>query len=472
MTKVRVRFAPSPTGLMHIGNIRTALMNYLFAQKNDGAFILRIEDTDPNRNFDPEAKHIIEHLAWLNMNYQEGPGIETQFSPYFQSQRTDIYKKHLQQLENDNFIYRCFCTNEELEIKRNRQIAMKKPPRYDRTCAQISAETINANLENNKPFVWRMKVDASEKISFSDLSRGTLNFDLKNFSDFPLTRDDGSFTFMFANCVDDMVMEMTHVLRGEDHLTNTVGQVVIMQALNATIPTFWHLPILCNKTGKKLSKRDQGFSLEDLRQAGFLPEAIVNYLGIIGGSFEQEILSIKQLVQAYNFDNISSASQIKYDIEKLRWVNHKWIAQYDINKLTALCRPILAEKYDISQLPDQQLTTLIQSIQTDLITLQDVTALLQFYFEKPVISQDQLNENFTNHDEQNKIMTILKNECSTDNFEEFFNNIKTQAKASDISFKQLFSLLRFLLTGKTKGLGIHELEKCLGFDEIKQRICK
>lgn len=470
MAKVRVRFAPSPTGLMHIGNIRTALMNFLFAKKNDGAFILRIEDTDPNRNFDPQAKHIIEHLSWLNMGYDEGPGSSTEFSPYFQSQRTDLYKKYLQQLEQTNFIYRCFCTNEELEIKRNRQIAMKKPPRYDRTCAKISADAIEANLEANKPFVWRMKVDASEKLEFQDLSRGTLHFDLKNFSDFPLTRDDHSFTFMFANCIDDMTMQISHVLRGEDHLTNTVGQVVIMKALNAVIPTFWHLPILCNKTGKKLSKRDQGFSLEDLRQAGFLPEAIVNYLGIIGGSFEQEILSIEELVQAYNFDSISSASQIKYDIEKLRWVNHKWIAQYEINKLTALCKPLLNEAYDLSTIDDERLTSLIQSVQTDLVTLLDVVPALQFVFKAP--STENINELFSNTEQKEAIISILQSQCNTDNFEDFFSNIKLQAKSAEIPFKQLFSLFRYLLTGHTKGLGIHELEKCLGFEEIKKRICK
>ena len=472
MMKNRVRFAPSPTGLMHIGNIRTALMNYLFAKKNDGVFVLRIEDTDPKRNFDEGGKTIIKHLDWLNLCYEEGPNRNDSFGPYFQSQRQDIYTAKLKELEENDFIYRCFCTTDELDKKRVRQIALKKPPRYDRACSFLSKEQIDSNMKDEKSFVWRMKVDSNKKIAFEDIAHGTLHFDLKNFSDFPLTRGDGSFTFMFANCIDDIEMKMSHVLRGEDHLTNTVGQFVIMKALNAPIPLFWHLPILCNITGKKLSKRDQGFSLEDLKADGFLPEAIINYLGIIGGSFEKEILPIDELADAYNFDHLSKTSQIKYDIEKLKWVNHKWISGYDLAKLTELCKPFIAETFDIAQLSDEKLQQLIQSVQTDLITLQDAPQLLKFYFEKPVITSDIIDNQIADKDIQNKILDILKSHCNSSDFDTFLSNTKASVKENDISFKDFFSLLRLLLTGSPKGLGMHELEKCLGFDEIKSRICK
>ncbi len=471
MNTCRVRFAPSPTGIMHIGNVRTALLNYLFALKNKGTFILRVEDTDQDRNIDPQVS-IFNHLTWLDLNYQEGPIVGGSFGPYFQSQRHEIYQKHLVQLQELQSVYRCFCTQEQLEIKRNRQIALKNPPRYDKTCTKLSATDIAAKLESQTPFFWRMKIDETQTISFKDLGHGTLNFDLKNFSDFAITRTDGSFTFMFANCIDDITMQISHILRGEDHLTNTVGQLTIMRALNHQFPTFWHLPILCNVTGKKLSKRDQGFSLEDLKNEGFLPQAILNYLGIIGGSFEKEILTIEELAQAYNFDNMHTASQIKYDVEKMKWVNHKWIAQTPIHELVQLCKPFLAQHYDITELLDEKLAILIGSVQTDIVILQDVCTLLAFYFVKPTITQDQIDAAIADQSTSQSIAKILKDHADESNFTDFFNAAKKDAVTQGIALKDFFAYVRLMITGSPKGLGIAELEKCLGFEEIKQRICK
>ncbi len=471
ITKCRVRFAPSPTGIMHIGNVRTALLNYIFALKNNGTFIVRVEDTDQTRNIDPQVS-IFNHLTWLDLNYQEGPGVGGEFGPYYQSQRHEIYQSYLKQLQKDNFIYRCFCSSEELEVKRNRQIALKRPPRYDRTCRRLSADEIQKKLDTQTTFFWRMKIDETQTIEFTDLGHGTLNFDLKNFADFAITRADGSFTFMFANCIDDITMEVSHVLRGEDHLTNSVGQLAIMRALNHPFPVLWHLPILCNITGKKLSKRDQGFSLEDLKKEGFLPQAILNYLGIIGGSFEKEILTTSQLADAYNFDNMHTASQIKYDVEKMKWVNHKWVAQTPVIDLVQLCKPFLAEKFDISQVSDEKLMILIQSVQTDIVTLQDISKLLEFYFIKPTISQEQIDAIIPEQATSHKIQLILTTHKDCSDFEAFFNAAKKDAVTDGISLKNFFAYVRLLITGSPKGLGIGELEKCLGFDEIKQRICK
>ncbi|MGZ6251284.1 MAG: glutamate--tRNA ligase [Candidatus Chromulinivorax sp.] len=470
MNTCRVRFAPSPTGIMHIGNVRTALLNYLFALKNHGTFILRVEDTDQERNIDPQIS-IFNHLTWLGLNYQEGPGIGGKYGPYFQSQRNAIYQEYLEKLQAGNFVYRCFCTQEQLEAKRNRQIALKNPPRYDRTCLRLSTTEIQTKLEQKVPFFWRMKIDETKTMQFKDLGHGTLHFDLKNFSDFAISRTDGSFTFMFANCIDDMTMQISHILRGEDHLTNTVGQLTIMQALGHTFPIFWHLPILCNTTGKKLSKRDQGFSLEDLKNEGFLPQAILNYLGIIGASFEKEILTLPELAQAYNFENMHTASQIKYDIEKLKWVNHKWIAQTPITELVHLCKPFLAQKFDLTSISDEKLTILIQSVQTDIITLPDICSLLEFYFICPQVNEEKINQNIADYTVSQKIALILnKHKDETDSFT-FFNVTKKEVVQENIALKDFFSYIRLKITGNAKGLGIAELEKCLGFEEIKKRIC-
>jgi len=470
MTRPRVRFAPSPTGIMHIGNVRTSLLNYLFALKFNGTFILRIEDTDKERNIDPNAAQIISHLSWLGMEHQEGPGIGGPYGPYFQSQRHEIYQKHLLNLQKDNFVYRCFCTQEQLEIKRNRQIALKNPPRYDRTCTKLTETDIAKKIDEQVPFIWRMKVDETKTVQFHDLGHGVLSFELKNFSDFAVSRADGTFTFMFANCIDDIEMKITHILRGQDHMTNTVGQIAIMQAIGHTIPTFWHLPILFNTTGKKLSKRDQGFSLEDLKVAGFLPQAIVNYLGIIGASFDKEILSMDELAAAYNFDNMHTSNQIKYDIEKMRWINHKWIAQTPITQLVDLCKPFLAARYDLMTISDEQLMVLIQSVQTDIIILKDICGLLDFYFNAPIITQEQITAIIPDAATVQKIKNIFIAQKNIEDFSTFFAQAKQQAQADSINLKDFFSLFRLLITGSPKGLGIVELEKCLGFAQIKDRL--
>lgn len=469
MKQVRTRFAPSPTGIMHIGNVRAALLNFLFAKQFHGVFALRIEDTDQQRNIADGTKFIIKHLNWLNLNFQEGPEVGGPYAPYFQSQRTETYRKHLQLLQQKNLVYQCFCTPEELEVRRNRQIAMKKPPRYEGTCLKLSAHEIEENKNLKKSFIWRMKVDSSQKVSFTDMARGVLEFDLQHFSDFPLTREDGTFTFIFANCVDDCEMQMTHIFRGEEHLSNTVSQTVLYRAMDYTLPTFWHLPILCNQDGKKLSKRDKGFSLEDVEQQGYLPEAICNYLGILGSSFDQEIMSLDELARVYKFDHLHGASQIRYDIEKLKWMNHKWIASYDLEKLTQLCKPFLTQKYDISKLPDQTLMTLIKLIQTDLQTLAQAPELLKFYFEQPTVNFTQYPE-ITDNATFNTCRQIIGQETNRTDWEIFIHSVKQKTKAAQISDKVVFSTIRILLTGSPKGMQIQDLFTCLGQLEFFNRL--
>ncbi|MFA5998862.1 MAG: glutamate--tRNA ligase [Candidatus Babeliales bacterium] len=469
MNSVRTRFAPSPTGIMHIGNVRAALFNYLFAKQNNGTFVLRIEDTDQQRNIELGTHHIIRHLNWLGLTYTEGPEVGGDFGPYFQSQRSDTYQKHLDKLYEKDFVYRCFCTPEELEIRRNRQIAMKRAPRYEGTCLKLTKEEAAQKLNDKTSYIWRMKVDSSKKVSFKDLARGILEFDLQHFSDFPLTREDGTFTFIFANCIDDCEMEMTHVFRGEEHLSNTVSQTVLYQALDYKLPTFWHLPILCNQEGKKLSKRDKGFSLDDVENQGFLPEAVCNYLGILGASFQQEIMSLEELAKTYKFDHLHGASQIKYDVEKLKWMNHKWIAGYDLDKLVQLCKPFLAKQYDLSKISDEQLTLLIKLVQNDLQTLLDSVELLKFYFEKPNVTRETLS-GIIESQKIDSLCNILKSEPVTTTWDQFLSNIKPKSKEAGVADKEMFGTVRTLLTGSPKGMQINDLFICLGAKEFFARI--
>jgi len=465
----RVRFAPSPTGIMHIGNSRTALLNYLFAHKKNGTLVLRIEDTDPSRNFDPGAKIIMEDLAWLSLSFNEGAGVGGPYAPYFQSERQDLYKEKLQELIEKDCVYRCFCTNELLDKKRERQKMLKQPPRYDRACLQLSENEIKERLDSDTPFIWRFKLDQSKIITITDLARGPVTFDLKNFSDFPLTRSNGTFTFMFSNFVDDVTMHITHAFRGEDHQSNSAGQAAMYQALGIPLPTFWHMPMLCNIDGKKLSKRDFGFSLHDLRDAGYLPQAINNYLAIIGGSYENEIMDLDELVNAMNFDSMHATGQIKYDVEKLRWVNHEWIKRLSPKELEKAVRPFLQAAYpEVGALNDEKLAALLQVIKTDLYTLKDAVDSLKFYFEAPEVSKATVEQ--TLQDEHiAPIVKLLKS--SLDTLSDV-NPLKKAAKESGIPLKQLFWSMRLALTGKINGPGVQELIDMLGVDESKKRLEK
>lgn len=462
---IRVRFAPSPTGIMHIGNSRTALLNYLFAKQKDGTFVLRIEDTDPSRNFDPGAKIIMADLAWLGLNPDEGP--------YYQSERQKLYQEKLQELIDKGLVYRCFCSEKELAQKRDRQRALKLPPRYDRTCANLSQDEIAKRLDQHMPFIWRFKLDHDKTVTITDLARGPISFQLKNFSDFPLTRADGSFTFMFANFVDDMMMKMTHVFRGEDHQSNTASQGALYEAFGAPLPIFWHMPMLSNIDGKKLSKRDFGFSLHDLRDAGYLPQAINNYLAISGGSYAQEIMSMDELIKAIDCDNPHSTGAIKYDVEKLRWVNHQWINRLSADDLAAAALPFLIKEYPQAESMDQKkLADILQILKTDLHTLKEVPEIMGFYFDAPDLSIVDMQGCVLPEFRAPLHQLISDHLDGIAESDAFLESLKKGAKEHSIPFKQLFWALRLALMGAVHGPGIAELITILGPQESKKRIEK
>lgn len=467
---VRVRFAPAPTGMMHLGNVRAALVNYLFARQHNGTFILRLEDTDAGRMFDPEGRMIIADMHWLGLSYDEGPDKGGPYGPYLQSQRTSIYQQHLEQLITEAKVYRCFCTTEHLEKKRELQIALKKAPRYDRSCLALSADQVAERCGQKMPFIWRFKLTA-ESIVISDLARGSVAFDLTNFSDFPLTRQDGSFTFIFANCVDDISMEITHVFRGEDHLSNTANQVMLYKAFNAAIPTFWHTPIIINHEGKKLSKRDFGFSLNDLRIAGFLPEAILNYLAILGSKTPQEeIMDLQTLVEQIDIAAHASANAIRYDSDKLRWINHRWIAQKSPEYTAEKCRPFLEATYPaVASMSERELVHLIRPFFTEWTTLADSVATLHSYFHTPTLDLAALQQ----HELVRLAPTIdaiYDAACQQNSPEQLLEAIKIISKKAPQPTKNIWALLRIALTGIADGARISDLFIILPHATIVERI--
>lgn len=469
-SSVRVRFAPAPTGMMHLGNVRQALINFLFAQQKQGAFILRIEDTDAQRMFDTGAEHIQKDLAWLGISYQEGPGVGGSYGPYFQSQRSSLYSEYLEKLQYSNHIYRCFCSTEELERKRKRQIELKRAPRYDRTCLNVSADELRAKLNASTPFVWRFKLPA-EKITITDLVHGAIEFDLANFSDFPITRQDGSFTFIFANCVDDITMHMTHVFRGEDHLSNSASQAMMYRAFNANIPIFWHTPIMCNKEGKKLSKRDFGFSLDDLRTSGFVPEAIMNYLASIGSKTgAQEIMDVEELVRSIDFTHHSATSTIRYDEDKLRWMNHEWIKRLSIDVVTERCRPALERHYpQVATMSHYELKDLLTPLHQELTTLIDSVALLHGRFHTPELDTVALEQHELSR-YKTVLTSIVAHLRTHKNPDELIDVMKRACKEHGLPTKSLWALVRIALTGSAEGTSIKNLLHIIQHEDIVKRL--
>ncbi|MGX7030679.1 glutamate--tRNA ligase [Vagococcus zengguangii] len=347
--KVRVRYAPSPTGHLHIGNARTALFNYLFARNLGGDFIIRIEDTDLKRNIEGGEKSQLENLAWLNIDWDESPDKPGKYGPYRQSERKDIYMPLVDQLLASNLAYKCYCTEEELDEAREKQQARGEMPRYAGTCAHLTPEQQAAFEAEGRDYVVRFRVPRGEELSFDDLVKGPITFESDSVGgDFVILKRDGMPTYNFAVAVDDHMMEISHVLRGDDHIANTPKQLMIYNAFGWEAPRFGHMTLIINtETGKKLSKRDETILqfIEQYRELGYLPEAMFNFIALLGWSpvGEDEIFSKDELIKLFDANRLSK-SPASFDPKKLEWVNNQYIKSLDVATFTDMCVPFFVEK--------------------------------------------------------------------------------------------------------------------------------
>lgn len=325
---VRVRFAPSPTGKLHIGGARTAIYNWAFARANGGTFILRIDDTDPTRSTDENTQIILRAMRWLGLDWDEGPEVGGDFGPYAQTERLDLYKQAAQQLWDEGKAYPCFCTKEQLEADRKAAQERKDPFQgYQRRCRDLDPEEARRRIEAGEPYVLRIKVPEDRgDVVIHDAVHGEVTFDAKELDDFVIFRSDGTPTYNFATVVDDAMMKITHVIRGDDHLSNTPRQVMVYEALGAPVPTFAHISMILGADGKKLSKRHGATSVEEYRDAGYLPDAFVNYLALLGWSLDGEttIIPREVLASKFSLDRISK-NPATFDPKKLDWVNAEYI---------------------------------------------------------------------------------------------------------------------------------------------------
>ncbi len=310
---VRVRFAPSPTGRLHLGSIRTALFNFVFAKNQKGVFILRIEDTDKERSKKEFVDDIIESLKWLKLDPDEGP--------IFQSERIEIYRKVIEELLDKGKAYRCFCSKEELETKRQMQITKGEPPRYDGTCSKLSKEEINEKLSKGTPYVIRLKVP-EQIITFKDFLRGDIKYDLRLIGDFIIAKSETEPLFHLATPVDDYYQGITHIIRGAEHIPNTPKQILIFKAMNWKIPVYAHIPLILGEGGGKLSKRHGAKSVLEYREEGFLPEAIINFLILLGWhpKGDKEIISMKEIIEEFRLEDVEKRPAI-FNVKKLLWLN-------------------------------------------------------------------------------------------------------------------------------------------------------
>ena len=386
---IRVRIAPSPTGDPHVGTAYIGLINFLYARQRGGKFVLRIEDTDRSRFVATSEQMIFDALRWLGLTWDEGPDVGGPYGPYRQSERTEIYREHADLLLANGTAYRCFCTAEELEAARQRQIAAKLAPRYPGTCRDLSPETIATNLTANKPFVVRMKVPLAGFTTFRDELRGNITFEHSTIDDQVLMKSDGFPTYHLANVVDDHLMLITDVIRAEEWISSTPKHVLLYQSFGWAAPRFWHMPLLRNLDKSKISKRKNPVSLVYYRQAGFLPEAVINFLGLMGGGMpsptpveiangakETEIFSLDEMIQRFEVPHIRLGGPV-FDLTKLKWLNGEYLRAMTPEAFYAALRETV--------LSDEYLRNISTLVQTRIETLGQFGELTAFFFQDNVM---------------------------------------------------------------------------------------
>ena len=447
--QIRVRIAPSPTGDPHVGTAYIGLINYLYAKQRGGKFVLRIEDTDRARFVATSEQMIFDALHWLGLEWDEGPDKGGPFGPYRQSERSEIYQEHAQMLLQNGTAYRCFCTPEELEAARKRQVAAKLPPRYIGTCRNLAVADVEAKIAAGTPFTIRMKVPLHGSTAFRDELRGPISFEHTNVDDQVLIKSDGFPTYHLANVVDDHLMRITDVIRAEEWISSTPKHVLLYQFFGWQPPRFWHMPLLRNQDKSKISKRKNPVSLVYYRQAGFLPQAMLNFLGLMGGGMPADInnatekFTLPEMVEHFDVKNIRPAGPV-FDLTKLRWLNGEYLRALTPDEFYAALRgTVLADEY---------LKEIAGLIQTRIETLGEFGNLTHFFFADDVAPSPDVflpkkrtpEETLAFAAEQ---LTVL--EAAEWTHAALEPALKQLGEAKGWSVKENFMLLRAILTGST-----------------------
>ncbi len=466
MNEIRVRFAPSPTGYLHIGGVRTALFNWLFARHNGGKFILRIEDTDRERSTEESIEQIIEGMKWVGFNWDEGP--------YRQTERQQIYLEHVEKLLKKGKAYRCYCTPEELDERRKAALAKGEKPKYDGRCRNLQS-AFSLQPSGSRPFAVRFKTPIEGKTIFNDLLRGEVVFDNSELDDLIILRSDKTPTYNFCVVIDDATMNITHVIRGDDHLANTPRQIQLYKGLEYPIPQFAHLSMILGSDKSRLSKRHGATSILAYRDMGYLAEAMVNYLVRLGWSHgDQEIFGMDELIKYFSFENINKSAAV-FNPEKLLWVNSHYIKTENPLRLAKELKPILiAEKLitDASSVKDEEITKVIPLLQERSKTLVEMAKGMEFYFINDIKYDEKAKEKLFTPSIKPVLEKLIEMIEKTEDFshtsiEGIFNKLVEESK---IKLGNIAQPVRLALTGKAVSPGIFEVILVLGKIRVVERL--
>ena len=477
MEEVRVRFAPSPTGYLHIGGARTALFNWLFARKHNGKLVLRIEDTDTERLKADSVSQILVSLKWLGLNWDEGPEVGGPNGPYFQSQRLDIYQKYIDQLLKEGKAYYCFCTPAELEAQREKQRQAKQPFRYARTCRNLPQEEVEKRLAAGEPHSIRIKIPVDGTMTVHDLIHGDVEFDLTQFDDFVIVKSNGIPTYNFAVVIDDYLMKITHVLRAEEHLSNTPKQILIYEALGFKAPKFGHMPMILAPDRSKLSKRHGATSVEEFRSQGYLAPAIVNYLTLLGWApdAEQEIIDLPATVKEFELEKMSKKAAI-YDTKKLTWLNGHYLNNLPLAEVVKEAEPFFVKAGLVTEewIKEHQafFDHLIDVVRVRVKTLQEVVDASTYFF-KDFTEYDAKGAAKQFKGEAAELLQYCREqlaalpEFTLASTEKCYNDI---AATKGLGLGKVIQPSRLALTGRTVSPGMFDVMTLLGREKTLERL--
>lgn len=476
--KVRVRFAPSPTGPLHIGGARSALFNYLFAKQNKGDFILRMEDTDLERSSQESEEIIKESLKWLGIHWNEGIDVGGPFAPYRQTERLDIYHKAVDKLLSEGHAYYCYCTEEECETERQMLMEKGETPRYLGKCRSLTETQRKCyEKEGRKPVV-RFKVPENEIVTIQDMVRGEVTFETNGIGDYIIVKSDGIPTYNFAVVLDDAQMGITHVIRGEEHLSNTPRQILVYQALDLSLPHFAHISLILGKDRSKMSKRHGSTSVVAYQQQGYLPEALVNFLALLGWApqGEEEIFSLDELIREFSLDRVSKSPAV-FDIEKLKWINGFYIRKTPVEKLQELAAPYLKEagflSDDISKEQNQWITMVIETLRNYLSCMADIKEQLTLFMGQSVHFETEEAKRVLTGEKVPLVVNLFAakvKESSSLTSDDVKTILKQVRKETKLGGKDVFMPLRVALTGQVHGPDLDKIAAILGKDIVLARL--
>ncbi|WHI60282.1 glutamate--tRNA ligase [Mammaliicoccus lentus] len=478
--KVRVRYAPSPTGYLHIGNARTALFNYLFAKHYDGDFVIRIEDTDIARNLEDGESSQFSNLEWLGLNWDESVNKDGGYGPYRQSERGHIYKPLIDKLLAEDKAYKCYMTQEELEAEREEQIARGEMPRYGGKHAHLTLEEQKAFEAEGRQASIRFRVPQNKTYTFNDIVKGEVSFDSNGIGDWVIVKKDGIPTYNFAVAIDDHYMEISHVIRGDDHISNTPKQLMIFEAFGFETPKFAHMTLIVNEERKKLSKRDGQILqfIEQYKDLGYLPEALFNFIGLLGWSpeGEEEIFSKEEFIKIFDEKRLSKSPAF-FDKKKLEWINNQYMKEKDSETVFEMTIPHMVKAGLLPESPSEAELSwardLVALYQEQMSYAGEIVPLSELFIREHLDFSDEAKE-VLNGEQVPTVMTeLIKQFESLEPFDEpaeIKKSIKAVQKETGVKGKQLFMPIRVAVTGQTHGPELPNTIALLGRDKVLSRL--